>query len=194
MVQLPRSKTLNLATQKFELRLFVCTILLTLLMTSGCAMSNVRPAPDSSQNTQFVPPTLAPTPVPPTVTPTSSTSVQASPTPARCTDVLTYLSDITVPDGTIVAPDATIDKRWEVENSGTCNWGEGYKIKLIAGNALGVPIEQALIPARSATRSEIRIVFTAPQKSGKYRSAWQAYNTDDQPFGDPFYIDIVVKK
>ncbi|MCE1254051.1 MAG: hypothetical protein LWX83_10950 [Anaerolineae bacterium] len=156
-------------------------------------MSNVRSAPDSSNNPTFIPPTLAPTPLPPTPTPTPEIAA-ASEDPSKCSDILTYLSDITVPDGTIVAPESTIDKRWEIENSGTCNWDSNYTIQLIAGNALGVPQEQALVPARSKTRAEIRIVFTAPKEPGKYRSAWQAYNADQQPFGDPFYIEIVVKK
>ena len=53
--------------------------------------------------------------------------------------------------------------------------------------------EQMLIPARSGTNAMIRIVFQAPSEAGKYRSAWQAYNPDGHPFGDPIFIDIVVK-
>ena len=59
---------------------------------------------------------------------------------------------------------------------------------------MGVPKEQALIPARSNTKGEIRILFTAPKTAQKYSGVWQAYTPDDQPFGDPFYIEIVVKK
>ena len=77
-------------------------------------MSNVRSAPDSGQNGPYIPPTLAPTPLPPTPTPTPEASSQSEAGTPRCTDVLTYISDITVPDGTIVAPESTIDKRWEV--------------------------------------------------------------------------------
>jgi hypothetical protein len=39
----------------------------------------------------------------------------------------------------------------------------------------------------------LRMVFTAPQEAGTYRSAWQAYDPDGGPFGDPFYIEIVVE-
>jgi hypothetical protein len=194
-IQQPRNKFLKPATRPFELRPVIFLMLLTLLMASGCAMSNVRPAPDSQQGVPYIPPTLAPTPLPPTPTPTPLVPAESNtPVSNRCTDVLTYISDITIPDGTIVAPESTIDKRWEIQNSGTCNWEDGYTIQLVAGNALGVPKEQALVPARSGTQSEIRIVFTAPKEPGKYRSAWQAFNKDGQPFGDAFYIEIVVKK
>ena len=182
------------AARFFELRLFIPVMLLTLLTASACAVSNVRTAPDSSQNPTFIPPTIAPTPIPPTATPTLPPSLSATSASQKCTDVLTYVSDITVPDGTIVAPESSIDKRWQVQNSGTCNWGDGYKIKLLRGDPMGVPKEQALVPARSNSQAEIRILFTAPKNPQKYSGVWQAYNQDDQPFGDPFYIEIVVKK
>ena len=91
-----------------------------------------------------------------------------------------------------VTAGSTIDKRWEVENRGTCNWAEGYSIRLIDGLAMGSPETLALYPARSTTFATIRIVFTAPAEPGNHRSAWQAYNPSDQPFGDPIYIEIVV--
>jgi hypothetical protein len=36
-------------------------------------------------------------------------------------------------------------------------------------------------------------VFKAPSEPGSYRSAWQAYNPQGEPFGDPFFIDFVVE-
>jgi hypothetical protein len=53
--------------------------------------------------------------------------------------------------------------------------------------------EQALYPARSGTQVELRIVFTAPNEPGIYRSAWQAHDPEGQPFGDQFFIEIVVE-
>jgi hypothetical protein len=185
---------LNRAARFFELPRLIPVLLVTLLTVSACAVSNVRTAPDSNQNPTFIPPTLAPTPLPPTPTPTNPPSLETTSAPPKCTDVLTYIADITVPDGTIVAPESSIDKRWQVQNSGTCNWGDGYKIKLLRGDPMGVPKEQALVPSRSNTQAEIRILFTAPKNPQKYSGVWQAYNPDDEPFGDPFYIEIVVKK
>ena len=182
------------AARFVELRLLLPVMLFILLTASACVVSNTRIAPDSALTPTYLPPTLAPTPLPPTATPTAPPSLQTTSAPGKCTDVLTYVADITVPDGTIVAPESSIDKRWQVQNSGTCNWGDGYKIKLIRGDPMGVPKEQALIPARSNSQAEIRILFTAPKNPQKYSGVWQAYNSDDQPFGDPFFIEIVVKK
>ncbi len=135
----------------------------------------------------FRPPTLIPTPKP-----TQNPAAEAT-QPAKCVNRLTFISDVTVPDGTEVEPNASIDKRWEVENNGTCNWTSKYRLKLIAGPDLGVKPEQALVPNRAGTRGTIRLMFKAPSEAGTYRSAWQAYGPDDVPFGDPVYIEIVVK-
>jgi hypothetical protein len=56
-----------------------------------------------------------------------------------------------------------------------------------------VSIEQALYPARSGSEVALRIVFSAPQEPGYYQSAWQAFDPKDVPFGDPFYIEILVE-
>ena len=141
---------------------------------------------------------MAPTlPPPPTETPAPTTAptlgAQSAGPNVECQDLLSFLSDVTIPDGTVVGPDSTLDKRWEVENSGNCNWDSTYRVRLIAGSEMGAQPEQALYPARSGSRAVIRIVFKAPSEPGAYRSAWQAYNPQGEPFGDPFFIDIVVE-
>jgi hypothetical protein len=122
---------------------------------------------------------VVPTPLQPTETP-------------PCTDNLTFLEDLSIPDGSLVVPGQLLDKRWRVQNSGSCNWDERYRLKLIAGPDMGASSEQALIPARSGSTALIRILFTAPSEAGTYRSAWQAYDPQGRPFGDPFFIEVVI--
>jgi hypothetical protein len=110
----------------------------------------------------------------------------------QCKDNLAFKKDVTIPDGTLVSPDSTLDKRWEVENSGNCNWSQGYRVRLVAGSELGAQKEQSLFPARSGSRAIIRMVFKAPAEAGTYRSAWQAYTPQGEAFGDPFFIEITV--
>jgi hypothetical protein len=102
------------------------------------------------------------------------------------------VEDLTIPDGTQVAPGQIIDKRWRVENVGDCNWNEFYRLRLVAGPDLGSPSEQALYPARSGTQAMIRAFFVAPAEPGVYRSAWQAYDPQGRPFGDTVFIQIIV--
>jgi hypothetical protein len=122
---------------------------------------------------------LVPTVILPSATPT-------------CTDSLTYLQDLTIPDGSSVVPGQSIDKQWQVRNSGTCNWDDRYRLKLISGDALGAAAVLPLYPAREGREAVLRIVFTAPQSAGLYGCQWQAVSPDGEPFGDAFYMQIAV--
>lgn len=134
-----------------------------------------QPAPIPSPS-----PTALPEPLSPTITPV-------------CISDLKYLEDLTIPDGTQVSPGQQLDKRWQVENSGTCNWDERYSIRLISGPNLSAAEIQPLYPARSGSQVIIRMRFTAPVEPGNYQSAWQAHDPKGQPFGEPVFIQIVVK-
>jgi len=159
-----------------------------LIVLPACNLKPQRVAPGEIQGPPFVPPTIVPTSTP---TKPPEKSSQGNPSSA-CTNQLTFKSDVTIPDGTVVVPGSTMDKRWEVENSGTCNWNADYHLKLIAGPALGAKTQQVLFPARSGSQATISVLFTAPNDPGKYRSAWQAFDPNGQAFGDAFYIEVVV--
>ncbi|MGB9639616.1 MAG: NBR1-Ig-like domain-containing protein [Anaerolineales bacterium] len=115
------------------------------------------------------------------------------PTPTiTCTNSLRFVADITIPDGSQVKPNESIEKIWEVENNGSCNWDERYRLKWIGGSELGSAAEQALYPARSGTHAQIRLHLIAPQTPATYHSAWQAFDPQGVPFGDPIFIEFVV--
>ena len=173
-----------------------CRRLLTLFALLFFALTSCSESAPTSE-TIFLPPSPAPTNNPPLVqappgTPPPTPLPRASSTPT-CSDGLTYLEDLTVPDGSSVSPGEEVDKRWQVENSGSCNWEAGYEMRLIEGPALGAQDHQPLFPARSGTQFALRIAFIAPDDPGTYRSAWQAYNPKGEAFGDMVYIEIIVE-
>lgn len=141
----------------------------------------------------YIPPTPLPTATQPPVTvqPTVEVVIKNSPTPG-CTNNLTFLDDLTIPDGTIVEPGESLDKRWLLQNSGSCNWNADYEVRLIAGAAMEAQTPRRLYPAVSGAEFVLQMTFIAPQEPSIYRSAWQAFDTQGNPFGDPFYIEIVV--
>jgi hypothetical protein len=164
---------------------------ISLFLLAGCAPAFTRPpAKNSTSETPFFRPPAAQ--ILPSATVIEKVELLSTPT-ITCKDQLKFISDLTISDGTVVAPESTLDKRWEVENSGNCNWDDRYRVRLIAGPELSAQKEQALYPARGGTRATIRFIFKAPVEPGSYRSAWQAYNPNGEPFGDPFFIDIVVQ-
>ena len=177
---------------------------IVLMIASACTGGSGDILPLSEvQSTPYIPPTvrIESTPIilsettqaDPLETRSQPEQSQSTPTP-ECEPNLTFLSDLTLPDGTIVLPGQLLDKRWRVENNGSCNWDMRYRLKLIAGPNLGAVMDQALYPARSHTATMIRMIFTAPDESGVQRSAWQAHDPHGEPFGDPICIEVAVQE
>jgi len=160
--------------------------------------------------TPFVPPTadrsssqsattisfVSPTPLVNTIKSSPTAAVSTTPLPPTatppCTNNLKYVSDLTIPDNTVVQPGQVLDKQWQVENSGSCNWDGRYQLKYIGGDALGSVTVEPLYPARTGTQAVVHVSFTSPQQAGTYRTTWQAFDPDGQPFGDPITMQIVV--
>lgn len=180
------------ADMKQKVLLMMCGLLLGLVFLAGCAHIP-EPVKTTTQKTAFFRPST-PQNAAPSLAPTNASPEEKLPAPAiQCKNQLTYLKDLTIPDGSVVAPDSTLDKRWEVQNTGDCNWNADYRIRLIAGPDLNAQKEQALYPARAGNHAIIRFVFKAPLQTGSYRSAWQAFDPKGEPFGDAFFIDITVQ-
>jgi hypothetical protein len=163
------------------------TPLILVFVLTGCNVFE----PTKEQAAIFLPPTIAVTSTPvPFITPVSSL-VYSAPR-SDCSNTLAFLKDLTVADGSIFSPGEKIDKRWLIENQGTCNWDARYSLRFVGGQPMDAPTEQSLFPALAGSQVMVRIIFTAPSEPGKYRSAWQAYTPDSKSFGDPFFVDIEV--
>lgn len=180
---------------RFEIRIsMIGLVLLIGFILAACSGSNLAQRAPASFRAPTVPPDATALALfAPTFTPTISAPPIRPTSTQVCTNLLQFLEDVTIPDGTLAQPGERLDKRWRVRNTGTCNWDEDYRLKRIDGAELGAPPEIALYPARSGAEAEIQILFTSPLEPGTYRSAWQAYEPQGIPFGDPFYIEIVVE-
>ncbi|MCQ3936423.1 MAG: hypothetical protein DPW18_05175 [Chloroflexi bacterium] len=177
-------------------RLFLNRFLFLLPILFLSAACSPQPTP-----TPFRPPTAilptqplpTTTPVPALFTPTFTPTITATPTEGPCANVLSFLDDVTVEDGSVFAPGAAIDKQWLVQNSGTCDWDADYKLKWVGGTTLGAAEEQPLYPAKAGTQATLRILFTAPAEPGTYQTTWQAVDPDGNFFGDTVFMEIVVQ-
>lgn len=122
-----------------------------------------------------------------------------SPTPgatavADCVDDARFLEDVTVPDGSKVAPGQWVDKRWAMENTGTCDWGPGYRLVPLGDNPMAGEREWALFPARSGAKAIWQVQFEAPSEPGDYIGEWGAVNPVGESFGTPVFTLIVVEE
>jgi hypothetical protein len=132
----------------------------------------------------------------PLVSPTLSGLVGTFPTAtsggvATC-DNSVYLSDVTIPDNTVVNPGQAFTKTWKVSNTGTCTWSATYQIILIAGDALGgksTPIGAVVAPGQSL---DVSVAMVAPtNNSGTIQGTWRLQNDKSQPFGTQ--LTVVIK-
>ena len=159
----------------------LCLVLCAVIVLTGCGPQGETPPPGVEASP-------APTSNPAVASLRQTEAVKltasspATPTPV-CISDLRFVDDVTLPDGTVVEPGQSLDKRWRVENAGSCNWDHRYEIRLIAGPDLQAPSPQALYPALSDTEAVIRIEYTAPQEPGNYISSWPL-----TPMADPLEI------
>jgi len=181
---------------RFSPSRIVLAATLILLSTAACS--------PASTPTPFRPPTVSAPLIEPTfiIHPTRETVIiQSTPlptiistvNPADCSNNLTFVDDLTIPDDTAIGFGTTFDKQWLVENSGTCHWNASYRLKHVGGGALGTSEEVALYPARAGTQATLQILFTAPFAEGVYESSWQAIDPQGNSFGDPIFLRVVVQ-
>jgi hypothetical protein len=119
-----------------------------------------------------------------------------------CTTRATFISDLTIPDNTVIPAGQTFMKTWRLRNDGSCPWGPGQTVDslvLVGGHAMGstttVPIDVRINPGQTGS---VSVTLAAPTTAGKYRSEWKLRRTNGLAFGlgatgaTPFYVQIIV--
>jgi len=144
--------------------------------------------------TATMPPTATPLPLP-TQPALPAATLPAAPLalPAGSADNATFISDVSIKDGTIFLPNARFTKTWKIENSGTTTWDTGYAIRYLEGASLS---EETVIsitkPVEPGVQIEISVPMQAPTQLGTAKAWWAMMNEKGQIFGDQFYVEIVV--
>ncbi len=143
-------------------------------------------------------PTLTSTLLPsPTLIPTRADSasgavpVAALSNNASC-DNAAFLSDVTIPDGTILAPGETFTKTWSFQNNGSCAWSTSYSLAFLSGNTLNGSTTALTSMVSSGGQINVSLALTAPTTAGTYTSYWRLQNATGTAFGQSVYVQIVV--
>ncbi len=132
--------------------------------------------PATATGTAAVPPTIA--------IATTSTST--------C-DVAQFITDVTIPDGTIMTPGQAFTKTWRFKNAGTCSWTPSYAVVFSSGNQMGGPATQALVGNVNPGQTiDISVNLTAPAAAGDYTGYWKLRNASGVLFAQ-FYVQIKVQ-
>ena len=108
-------------------------------------------------------------------------------------DNASFVSDVTIPDGTQFAPGATFTKTWRMSNNGSCTWTADYSVYFVRGDGMsGISPQNLTSETAPGSSREISIELVAPATAGTYTGYWQLKNADGVGFGHEFYVQIVV--
>jgi hypothetical protein len=105
---------------------------------------------------------------------------------------LGFLSDVTIPSGTVMKPGESFTKEWKVANTGTCLWKWAFRVVNVSGNAMGGSATHPndSIPATKWTT--LRVAMVAPNTPGTYTGYWQMSDEAGHKFGSILGVSIVV--
>ena len=112
------------------------------IATFQSVMTQTASAPTQYAPTPFI---VTATPVPPTSTPVRPANTPP-PTAVSYCDWVSFIKDVTIPDGTQVLPGETFTKMWRLKNSGTCTWTPDYALVWVSGADLKAPASQRIGP------------------------------------------------
>jgi hypothetical protein len=189
-------------------------------------INTIAAATVQALTTQMAPPPATATPLAtevPTATPTlavptlnltviptlslATSTLIPLPTTAGSTECnrVYFISDETIPDGTLIKPSAKFVKSWKIKNDGTCTWTTLYSAvafsndptdPVITGQG-STQMKASVVPGGIVT---ISVEMVAPSKEGTYTQVWKMQDADGKPFGiggpagAGWYVNIKVSK
>ena len=140
-------------------------------------------------------------------TPAAETSVpaaSATPQPTdqaeeRCNQI-EFVSDATIPDGTLMTPGNEFIKTWRLKNSGTCPWTSGYALVFDHGDQMDgdATIQFTSGEVKPGEAVDISVRLTTPDNEGTYQGHWKLRSDTGEIFGlgedadTAFWVEIRV--
>jgi len=116
------------------------------------------------------------------------TATQGTPsptsTPEPCIDRARFIADVTIPDGSYLAPGEAFEKIWRLLNAGTCPWTTEYALVFESGEDFDgdaiLPLTVQIVPGSTV---DLAIDLVAPQSDGTYEGNWMLRNDGGTYFG-----------
>ena len=125
----------------------------------------------------------------PADTPPTGTIPQPSPE----SDNAIFVSDLSLPDGSITNQGQTLTKTWRFKNTGTSTWGSDYQLVFISGEQMGAPMEIDAPSTAPNQEADLSVNLIAPAISGLHTGYWQLRNPQGTYFGPKVSVKINVQ-
>lgn len=197
--------------------------LIVALVLSACNLPSAQPTEQVNPNAVFTAaaetvvaeltksapqnPTSPPATVPPstntpeaptnTPQPAAATATTAPAAPVVLCDAGLFVTDVSIPDGTVFSAGGTFTKTWRIKNTGTCTWTSAYSLVFDSGNAMGgaasTPLSGTVAPGQTV---DLSVNLQAPSGDNTYRGYWGLNNASGARVpvsnGRTFYVEIKV--
>lgn len=109
-----------------------------------------------------------------------------------------YIADLTIPDGTVLRPGEDFRKVWQIRNTGSCTWDEGYGLIFIGGDQAIDPVNYEITISADFIQpgedADFDIPLTAPLTEGSYTGSWRMRNDQGVFFGETVTVLFTVDK
>jgi Ig-like domain from next to BRCA1 gene len=203
-------------------KLYLYLIMILLIALVGCNLPGAQLTPTSpgqafTQAAETVEAELtqvssqaSPTPMVPTDTatpintntavPTNTPAFTPTNTPIPC-NLASFVTDVTYPDNTHVAPGQTFTKTWRIRNIGSCSWNSSYLLIFDHGDGIGVTsgYTQQLTSGvvNQGQTVDLTVNLTAPGTPGTYTGYWRFRDPGGVLFGitpeaGSFIVKVIV--
>jgi hypothetical protein len=156
------------------------------------ALLSATPAVSATATPGVTSPTLTPIPLP---TNTNTPAPTATPTCPQGQ----FVTDVTIPDGTLMTPGQSFTKKWRIRNTGQCAWN-GYSLVFDSGDSMSGPASTPIGVVNPGQEIDLEVNLTAPNTAGNYRGYWRIVSNSNVlvPMlngyqGRAFYVDIKVQ-
>jgi hypothetical protein len=103
-----------------------------------------------------------------------------------------FVTDVTVPDGSILTAGETFKKTWRMQNIGTCKWDEGYSLVFASGDQMGGPASVPVPQTDVGATADIVVELVAPKQGSSYTGWWRLQSPKGISFGVWPYVRINV--
>lgn len=103
-----------------------------------------------------------------------------------------FVADVTVPDGSTIEPGVMFTKTWRVKNSGRQAWGPGYFLSFTGGTPMTGSLNVPIPTTPPGSEANLSLDLKAPELPGTYSGDWKLKDSNGQPFGAKYWLQITV--
>lgn len=143
--------------------------------------------------------------------PTQPREEKKAPAPAPIKDESLQAQFVrdTVPDGSIMAPNAVFQQTWTLRNKGEVAWPAGCAVTFVGGDYMGhvdsthpagiselVSASKSTVCYSSLTPGQefqFTVLLRSPARPGKFISYWRLATEDGERFGDRLWCEVNVR-